>query len=108
MDRVYKVTALALLQSSPPTFPETQSRDTDGRTMPLRAAALLSAILLVWLPTALCHGDLSLGDIVRNLTADVSGDTRRSVEYQELRSGQERLQNQLTVLQDPADSTVRC
>ena len=66
--------------------------------MSLRAV-LLSAILLTWSPTA--HGrDLSLGDIVRSLTADTSDDSIRSADHQEITGHLERLQNQLAALQE--------
>ena len=55
--------------------------------MPLRTAALLSAILLVWLPTALCHEDACPGDI---------------------RSSLERLQGQLTVFQNQLSAANQC
>ena len=66
--------------------------------MPRRAAALLLLLLLLlaWPPAGLCHGEVSLGDIVRNLTVDTS----RSAEHLEITSRLERLQDQLTALQD--------
>ena len=65
--------------------------------MSLRAL-LLSTLLLAWSPTALCK-DVSLGDIVRNLTADAADDTRHS-ECQEITKTLSLLQNQLSALQD--------
>ena len=95
---------LALLQPSQPTFPESQSRDTDGRTMPLRTAALLSAILLVWLPTALCHEDACLGEI-RSGFERLQG---QLTVFGDIRSGLERLHGQLTVFHNQLSVANQC
>ena len=68
--------------------------------MPLRAAVLFCAILLALSPAARSRTDLSIGDIVRNLTADAWDDTDLSAEHQLIRGDLERLHAQLTVLQD--------
>ena len=69
--------------------------------MPLRGVVLPSILLLTWFPTGLCGGDVSFGDIVCNVTTDTSNTTTsHSAEHQAIWSSLERLQNQLTDLQD--------
>ena len=96
---IFKATVLVQLHPSQFTSPELETYDTDQNTMLLQFVPL-SVVLLAWSPTALSLKDVSLGDIVRNLTADASGATSCMVEHQEIRSGLERLQHQLTALQD--------
>ena len=71
-------------------------------------AAVFSAVLLSLSAAALCHGDLSLGDIVRNLTADTRHKANRSAEYQMIRSDLGAIQSQLTVLQAQLTAAAAC
>ena len=71
-------------------------------------AAVFSAVLLSLSAAALCHGDLSLGDIVRNLTAETLHNANRSTEYQMIRSDLGAIQSQLTVLQAQLTAAAAC
>ena len=72
--------------------------------MPLRTAALLSAILLVWLPTALCHEDACLGEI-RSGFERLQG---QLTVFGDIRSGLERLHGQLTVFHNQLSVANQC